>query len=571
MATWQEWVSDKVKDSLNSGDQNSYYHLIPRRNPHDPFDEAVAGAAGAIGNEATKFRFGPFYQPPRANFAPPEAIDPDRFNRPTMEASIDAARKSLGIPMPEAVPLDEAMAKIGAMPGAAAKPAPDLAVQPGDYTENGMVRSAGAAAIPPSQANFTAASASAPMTDIRGGNLPTRWDMARSLMQNGVNVPLMSREEMVAALQPEKGVGGLANVGTMPDRQLRDLMDQRGLSYYKMTDEEMRKASARYMNQGTAVNPGGVSYAVPAEKAQAYEARARELSATGMKSDQALSQAAMEMGLSPEASGQRPTSALFTGGDFGAGSPEPPTYKQALQTALQMFTDYAKNPEKYGPHYAQNIISAIQHLPVSEAVPESTAAENEYRRANAQYALAHAGLAPSEIEKNLATAEHLRAEGANKPFLVPPGYEAYQASRERGNPATRIATGAAEKAATPGVPEKMSDVDKTNLAHAWDAYKAEMDPKEKAKLGTIIQGINNKYTPTGPAGPKPPVAGATLRKHPTTGADVWVGPDGKIIPLPGEEEAIPTGEKPAKGKKTMWEHLNAPAPGLSMLQALIGQ
>ena len=313
----------------------------------------------------------------------------------------------------------------------------------------------------------------------------TRWDMARGLRNAGINVPMMTRAEMVAALQPKPGQGGIANVGTMPDDQLRDLMDRHGLNYFKMTDDQMRKLWKPIDEKNQAGRPA----------------------------------------------------ALFTG-DEGRGNggnrAVPTSPEDRRNMGYAMLQKYMQNPEQFGPHFGINAINAIHAIGPDIELPENSAAHREQERARANWSNAHAGLVPSEIEKNEAIAGHYKAEGENKPILVPPGVEVYQAAKEHGNPATKIATGASEKASNPDATIHMSEGDKIMLQGAWHGMANEMDPEQRKMYQGVIDHIYGKYNTAGPAGAKPPGPGATLRKNPRTGQDVWVGLDGKVIQPTGK-------------------------------------
>ena len=553
MGSWHEWVEDKVKDALsNKAEQHDYTSLIPQRNPNDPADRALkAAGAGVYSGVAgeTPAKVGTAIQDtglaPETGgairaFGEANKIPP---NYPTgWERGIHNVAE--GVSSNLAIPAVAGLTGVGMIPGAIADTVanqfagsrraneatlaqvkqaipPDMAIghTPGNYPlANAALNPKPAAppAIPqtnPDEPIYVGSGRGTPLPPgppIQGGEgaaMPTtaiqdfsrndfnRWDVARGLQQNGVNVPMMNRAEMVAALQPQPGRGGIANLGTMPDNQLRDLMDRHGLNYFKMSDEEMQKkwAPIQARNQTAPGTPGGVSLEVPPEKGAAFEARLRELNDKGMKSEDAIAQAAKEFGLTPTRQAERGT-ALFTG-DEGKASPGavPTSADERRNMGYRMLQQYMQNPEKYGPHFGVNAINAIHAIGPDIELPENAAAEREYKRGAAEHSRAAASVAPSEIEKNQAMAGHYKSEGENKTFLLPPGYEAYQASTTRGNPATKIATGATEKASNPDAMAHMSEPDKIAYAAAWHGYTNALDDKDREHFQGLIEHIDSKY------------------------------------------------------------------------------
>lgn len=68
-----------------------------------------------------------------------------------------------------------------------------------------------------------------------------RWDLASRLNSFGMTVPEMNREEMLSTLELQPGQGGKISYGSLPNEQLKKEMDSRGLSYFKMSDEDMKR------------------------------------------------------------------------------------------------------------------------------------------------------------------------------------------------------------------------------------------------------------------------------------------------------------------------------------------
>jgi hypothetical protein len=551
MGSWHEWVEDKVKNALsNDSEKHDYTSLIPQRNPNDPADRALkAAGAGIYSGVAgeTPAKVGTAIQDtglaPETGGAIRAFGEANKIpaNYPTgWERGIHNVAE--GVSSNLAIPAVAGLTGAGMIPGAIADTVanqfagsqraneaklpqvkeaipPDMAIghTPGSYPLANAALNPPPAASPavpetrPDEPIYVGSGRGTPLPpgpQVQGGDggtMPTtaiqdfsrndfnRWDVARGLQQNGVNVPTMTRAEMVAALQPQPGRGGIANLGTMPDKQLRDLMDRHGLNYFKMSDEEMQKAYAPFDRSQAGGTPGGNSYTVPPEKEAAFTARIKELGG----SDKAFHQAAKEFGLTPEKQPAPRGTALFTG-DEGKASPGavPTSADERRNMGYRMLQQYMQNPEKYGPHFGVNAINSIHAIGPDIELPANAESNRNLQGAQAEEARAKSTLVPSQINENEARAGYLNAEGKNKIIATPPGYKLMQPSETHGNPATEVGQGNPERASNPDAQVHMDENDKMMLQGAFHVLGqlGEMAPPEAKKpYQDVIEHINSKY------------------------------------------------------------------------------
>ncbi len=330
---------------------------------------------------------------------------------------------------------------------AALNPRPEtpFPMQEGDYVHNGRIYSAGygprgSRNVPsnvPSNAPPNALEAlplSAYAKDLN------RWDVARGLRNAGINVPEMSREEMVAALTPKAGQPGLLNAETMTDDQLRNQMDLRGLNYFKMTDDKMRAAW------------------------QPVEARNMQ---------------------------NRPM-ALFTGDVNRGGAPEGPATHQ--QMVNRMLSSYLRDPGKFTPKDLAYLANALKGVAEGGEIPASAEAERGLKGAQTKYYGAKAEAVPIEAEAERSKGQYYEAHGKNAPFITRPGDIAWRFNQEPGYPATEIARGKEERPGTTGAYDRMDEIDKLDYTAASKAIMDPMtSPEEKILANQRRQEIMKRY------------------------------------------------------------------------------
>ncbi len=551
MASWKDWVDEKVDKIVNTGvkvGDKPYYAALPQRNPNDPADRAYSAAGqgawsnvrGAVPEMTGQALQETGRQVSRASFPITGGAIPFREAAGEGLANLGTAIREFGESAPAkpqfatpaeggiynaaksftnpavAIPYLSAAAGPGMLAGSAIStalhdlsartqgreaairglranspamaishtagdyplaratalnletPRPGLVPQEGDMVRNGRIYSG------PAQtgAKLTGALPTGETETPTGGNRfndLTRWDMARALGNAGITVPQMNREEMIQTLSAKTGRGGLANVGTLNDDQLRDLMDRRGLNYFKMSDQDMRATW------------------LPIEEKNARN---------------------------------RPA-ALFTGDANRGGAQGVPTSQQALNTMLQK---YLTNPDSYSPRDLAALANAIKTVAESGEVAPNAAAERKLKEQHGGYYEGLRERIPSEIQENVDKSGYYRTHGAEAPLVLSPGQVAVRPNKEAGYPASEIARGLPEKAATPGAAERMDEVDKLDFQ---TASKIAMDPmataEEKAEANRIRNQILGKYGRNTPAVPsQPPTPDAILKRHPTTGAPIWV-------------------------------------------------
>lgn len=89
--------------------------------------------------------------------------------------------------------------------------------------------------------------------DIAGGVMkvhgpPDRWSMARKLEGLGETVPEINRDEMIKALKQAGSIQ--ANIESQTTDRIKDMMNEFGLSYFKMTDPQILARLKLYPGAG---------------------------------------------------------------------------------------------------------------------------------------------------------------------------------------------------------------------------------------------------------------------------------------------------------------------------------
>jgi hypothetical protein len=231
----------------------------------------------------------------------------------------------------------------------------------------------------------------------------------------------------------------------MTDDQLRTQMDRKGISYFKMSDQDMRRSW------------------LPLETERA----------------------------------QNRPAALFTGDNPNA-APAISNFDQTLNTALQMVNTFLKDPGKWGPEYLQGASTLLTHLAQTKEFGPSAEATREYQRQHGNLLAAQAGAIPdhtaAQNEELRSRASHYRGQG---PMILNPGQLAIQPSENLGGPATEIGRGLTEKAGTPGsIQHDMSESHKVMYnaaAHiASTALPGSTEQKDAFNKMNMIESLYNK-------------------------------------------------------------------------------